>query len=103
NFTELVEGIFGTERRSAPIRSEVGGAFADLYSSSKTIQTLISDVKVSSTDQRLELIDVPEQQSSPIYAKVESERIVLDTGRDLHPLLRKEALTETRKYLQTEL
>src|SRR5947209_5784870 len=41
NFTELVEGIFGTERRSAPIRSEVGGAFADLFSSSKTIQTLI--------------------------------------------------------------
>ena len=54
-------------------------------------------------DSTLEKIDLPEQKSSPIYTKIESNRVVSDSGHGLHPFLRSEAVAETRAYLRREL
>jgi hypothetical protein len=54
-------------------------------------------------DDVLEPIDLPAQQPSPIYTKIEEGRMVLDAGRHLHPFLRGEVIDETRRYLQREL
>jgi hypothetical protein len=47
--------------------------------------------------------NVPEQKPSPIYAKVEGQKIVLDSGRALQPLLSVNSLSQTRKYLKDEV
>jgi hypothetical protein len=83
------------------LRRNYGRSFSELYKNSLTLQKLL-EAGVSE-EANLEALVVPDQQSSPIYTKVEGNRIVLDSGQPLHPLLRKEAMLKTRQYLRQEL
>jgi lysyl-tRNA synthetase, class I len=47
--------------------------------------------------------NVPDQKPSPIYAKIEGQKIVLDSGRTLQPLLSLNSIERTRHYLKEEL
>lgn len=87
-------------RMLTTLRQDVGGSFSSLYKNTLTLRTLLSFN--SPDDLVLEPLDLPEQQSSPIYTKVEGNRVVLDSGHPLHPFLRKEGVDETRKYLKKE-
>ncbi len=51
----------------------------------------------------LALKNVPAQRASPIYAKIENQKIVLDEGATLHPLLQKDALQNARVHLKHQL
>jgi hypothetical protein len=85
-------------RMLTTLRHEVGASFSSLY---KNTLVLIKFLKTDFEDDTLlEPLDLPEQQPSPIYTKVEGDRVVLDSGHALHPLLRKEAISETRRYLK---
>lgn len=54
-------------------------------------------------DNDIEITGVPTQSPSPIYVRINENRLTLDTGRHLHPLLRPDAISQTRAYLESEL
>jgi hypothetical protein len=103
DFLAIVETLFHDARPRVltTMRARVGAGFVKIYKNSRTLREVLNRVVLEEV--ALERIEIPEQQSSPIYTKVESDRIVLDAGRALHPFLRREAVTETRRYLRREL
>lgn len=80
---------------------QTGAAFKELYKDTLELSKLLQFA--FREDLTLEKIDLPEQKSSPIYTKIESNRVVLNSGHGLHPFLRSEAVAETRAYLRREL
>jgi hypothetical protein len=83
------------------MRSVGGRTFVNAYKRSVELRKMLE--LESSDDLNLEPIDVPNQQPSPIYAKIEENKIVLDLGHSLRPLLDRGALENSRKYLKGEL
>jgi hypothetical protein len=84
------------------LRQSYGRALTDLYKNSLALQKLLA-ASPSVEDTEVGSLVLPEQRSSPIYTKVENDRIVMDSGHSLHPFLRKEAISTTREYLRKEL
>lgn len=103
-FIAYVRSLFPNHKRGilTVLRREYGRALTELYKDSLTLQKLL---EAASTGEVFELepLSLPEQKSSPIYTKVENNRITLDQGHSLHPFLRKEAIAQTRSYLRREL
>ncbi|MGY3651624.1 hypothetical protein ACVWW2_006915 [Bradyrhizobium sp. LM4.3] len=103
-FVAYIRSLFPNHKRGilTVLRREYGRALTELYKDTLTLQKLL---EAASTVQDIELepLSLPEQKSSPIYTKVENERIVLDSGHALHPFLQKEAIAQTRAYLRKEL
>ena len=83
------------------LRGQIGKSFTELYKDTRVLIRLC-DV-VLAVDSNIEPLKLPDQKPSPIYTKIEKDRVVLDAGRALHPFLRKEGINETRRYLKTEL
>lgn len=102
-FIEFIQALFPNDRSRmvTVLRSRFGASFSALFKNSvallKLMENGVSELSV------LEPIDIPEQRASPIYTKVEAERLTLDSGHPLHPFLRKEGVDETRKYLRQQL
>lgn len=55
------------------------------------------------TEEEIRIVGLPPQRPSPIYAKVEGEKITLDEGVPAHPILRTNAISTTKSYLETEI
>jgi hypothetical protein len=83
------------------MRERGGHAFVDVYKISKHLLELLNFEL--SQEESLKPVNVPEQKSSPIYAKIVSNKIILDTGAPAHPLLQRQALAKTREYLREEI
>jgi hypothetical protein len=97
-----VESFYGGRTRIlTELRNQYGPAFRDAYKRSIELTKILEMENLEKSN--IELRNIPEQRSSPIYAKVEFQKIVLDEGSASHPLLRKEALTQTKMYLGQEL
>lgn len=103
-FVTYIRSLFPQHKRGilTPVRQQFGRSLTELYKNTLTLQKLL-EARISDEDSELGLLVLPEQQSSPIYTKIENDRIILDSGHSLHPLLRKEAIGRTRDYLQKEL
>jgi hypothetical protein len=103
-FLRYVQKAFPKYKRGilTTLRGKFGGAFSLLYKNSLVLEKLLS-TGLTADDGVVGPLVLPEQQSSPIYTKVEHDRVVLDSGHPPHPLLRKKAILETRRYLQREL
>jgi hypothetical protein len=104
SFLKYVHKMFPNYKRGilTALRDDLGAAFSLLYKNSLALEKLLSAGLTPENDSVGSLV-VPEQQSSPIYTKVEHDKVVLDSGHPPHPLLRREAISETRRYLQGEL
>ncbi|MFT3939195.1 hypothetical protein [Rhodopseudomonas sp.] len=102
-FVEYVNDLFPNDRQRmlTTLRQRLGGSFSLLYKQSVAALKLMEHGFPGSKE--LERFDLPEQKSSPIYTKIEGNRLVLDRGHSLHPLLRQESISETRGYLTREL
>jgi hypothetical protein len=103
-FLGYVQAIFPNFRKGilTDLRYAYGRSFSELYKNSLSLKKLLEAGPAFEEPEIVSLV-LPDQQSSPIYAKVEDNRVVLESGQPLHPLLRKEAVNETRQYLQKEL
>lgn len=100
-FIDYVQGRFPHygKRMVTELRRDHGKSFSQLYKNSVALLMLLD---IPSPDEEISIV-LPDQRSSPIYTRVEFDRVILDSGNPLHPLLRKEAIAETRKYLYNEL
>ena len=103
-YIEFVLDMFPNERSRivTVLRRNFGASLSKLQKNSVILVDLMGR-RVEASEPPLEPIAVPEQRSSPIYTKIEDGRVVLDEGHPIHALLRKEAVNETRSYLQREL
>jgi hypothetical protein len=83
------------------LRSNFGAALSTLFKNTVALTRLMENGV--SEESSIDAIAIPDQQPSPIYTKVEADRIVLDEGHPIHAFLRKGAVDETRNYLRKEL
>jgi len=88
-------------RMLTTLSRKTGASFKELYKDTVELTKLLQFPFRDNSG--LEKIDIPEQKSSPIYTKVENNRVVLDSGHALHPFLRREGVAQTRAYLRNEL
>jgi hypothetical protein len=105
-FIDVIESFYQQHRRGllTPLRRDYGRSLTELFKNTLQIRKLIvSDaMRGAAIEPEIAPIDLPDQRSSPIYTKIENDRIVLDAGHRLHPFLRKEAISQTRSYLREE-
>jgi hypothetical protein len=103
NFLEYVHHRYEKDRSRiiTTLRAATGNSFTELYKNTRTLVRLCDVVLTDGTE--VEPMNLPDQKPSPIYTKVERDRVVLDAGHALHPFLRKEGINETRRYLKAEL
>jgi hypothetical protein len=102
-YIAVVDGMFEAARPRflTAMRQAGGNLFVEVYKKSKTLLKMVgADID---GDGLSKLTNVPDQHPSPIYAKVEADKILLDAGHALHPLLKRGALARTKDYLQQEL
>ncbi|MBR2120356.1 MAG: hypothetical protein IJ935_17240 [Afipia sp.] len=102
SYIRTVDKIF---ERSRPrfltsMRSAGGPSFVNAYKDAVSLEKILG---VSIAGDEFAPINLPEQKPSPIYARVEGQKIVLDSGKSLHPLLSVSALDRTKAYLKEEL
>jgi hypothetical protein len=104
-FGQYVDEIFKDDRARilTVLRKEAGVAFSQLYKRTRLLKKLLTALAVSGDPDDDVGINLPDQKSSPIYAKVDGGRVILDAGHSLHPLLHKQGVNETRRYLRGEL
>ena len=104
DFVTFMGSLYPGHKRGflTPLRKEYGRTLTELYKDSLALIELIELVG-QLPNSELEPLVLPEPRPSPIYTKVENDRIVLDSGRALFPFLRKEAISQTREYLRKEL
>lgn len=102
DFIAYLRGLFPEHSRGilTVAKRRYGNSLADLYRNSLSLKKLIEG-RASAVD--LEPVTLPSQQSSPIYTKIENERITLDAGQPAHPFLRRDSINQTREYLSKEL
>ena len=101
-YTTIIEFFYdGNKRIFTALRNEYGPGFKEAYKRSVELTKILSMGNLMARD--IALKNVPNQRSSPIYAKIENQKIVLDEGAALRPLLHKEALAQTKNYLKREL
>jgi hypothetical protein len=82
------------------MREQGGPSIVDTYRGAVDLEKILS---ASLVFDDLKPTNLPEQKPSPIYAKVEGQKIVLDSGRSLQPLLSVASLAQTRSYLKGEV
>ncbi|TKT72171.1 hypothetical protein YH63_012485 [Afipia massiliensis] len=102
-FIDFFRQLFPHDRSRmvTTLRRNGGNSLAVIYKNSFALLKLLE--MGFPEDANLLPMDLPEQQASPIYTKIVSDRVVLDEGHPLHSFLRKEGVDETRRYLQKEL
>jgi hypothetical protein len=102
-FLEVLQSLFPNERSRmlTVLRRKAGPSLSILYKNSTSLIRLME--RGFSDEMSLEPINVPEQEPSPIRTKVVESRIVPDSGRALQSFLRKEGISETRRYIRNEL
>ena len=82
------------------MRAVGGTTFVKAY---KAAQVLEKFLDASLVVDDLSPTNIPDQKPSPIYAKIEGQKIVLDSGRTLQPLLSINSIERTKSYLKEEL
>jgi hypothetical protein len=102
NYIAIVDAMFlGSRPRFLTTLRTVGGTnFVNAYKEAQTLERILD---ASLDINYLSLTNVPDQRPSPIYAKIEGQKIVLDFGRTLQPLLSIHSIERTKSYLKEEL
>jgi hypothetical protein len=102
NYIKVVDAIFSDSRPRflTSMRAAGGRTFLRAYKDAVSLEKILD---ASLSDDELVPTNVPDQKPSPIYAKIEGSKIVMDSGRTLQPLLSVHSLERTRLYLKGEL
>jgi hypothetical protein len=101
NYIATVDEMF---RRARPkflttMRRVGGTSFVNAYKNAVSLERILD---ASLVVDELSPTNVPDQKPSPIYAKVEGQKIVLDSGRTLRPLLSAHSIERSKLYLKEE-
>jgi hypothetical protein len=102
NYIAAVNAMFVKARpRFLTTMRFVGGtSFVNAYKEAGSLEKILD---ASLHGDELSPTNVPDQKPSPIYAKIEGQKIVLDSGRTLQPLLSAHSIERTKSYLRGEL
>jgi hypothetical protein len=102
NYITAVDVMFREARPRflTTLRSVGGKSFVDAYKRAQSLERIL-DASLVADD--LSPTNIPDQKPSPIYAKIEGQKIVLDFGRTLQPLLSIHSIERTKSYLKEEL
>ena len=102
NYIATVDAMFLQARPKfiTAMRARGGTSFVKAYKAAQVLEKIL-DASLVVDD--LSPINVPDQKPSPIYAKIEGQKIVLDSGRTLQPLLSINSIERTKSYLKEEL
>ena len=102
-YLAAVDAMFLNARpRLLTTMRKVGGTtFVNAYKDAQSLEGILDASLVASDE--FSPINVPDQKPSPIYAKIDGQKIVLDLGRSLQPLLSANSIEKTKSYLKAEL